>query len=162
MLKQAERLGCRQFVTATDVVSGNAKLNMAFVATLFNKHPALTKPENLEDWNVESEHRHLQYNSSVSHTPSSIFTCVGSSFLFSSVRLTSVSYCLSLGETREERTFRNWMNSLGVNPRVHHIYGSVCFCLKRLPVVVKYGFPNHSLNVCVCMFTSAVICRMPW
>lgn len=54
MLVQADRLGCRQFVTATDVVSGNAKLNMAFVATLFNKHPALTKPEN-EDWNLQSE-----------------------------------------------------------------------------------------------------------
>uniref|UniRef100_A0A8C2XDR1 Plastin-3 n=1 Tax=Cyclopterus lumpus TaxID=8103 RepID=A0A8C2XDR1_CYCLU len=81
MLKQADRLGCRQFVTATDVVSGNAKLNMAFVATLFNKHPALTKPEN-QDWTLESE-------------------------------------------TREERTFRNWMNSLGVSPHVHHIYGDL-------------------------------------
>ncbi|XP_068570316.1 plastin-3-like [Cebidichthys violaceus] len=81
MLKQADRLGCRQFVTATDVVSGNAKLNMAFVATLFNKHPALTKPEN-QDWFLESE-------------------------------------------TREERTFRNWMNSLGVSPHVHHIYGDL-------------------------------------
>ncbi|KAM8908031.1 plastin-3-like isoform 1-T1 [Spinachia spinachia] len=81
MLKQADRLNCRQFVTATDVVSGNAKLNMAFVATLFNKHPALTKPEN-QDWNLTSE-------------------------------------------TREERTFRNWMNSLGVSPRVHHIYGDL-------------------------------------
>ncbi len=55
MLTQADRLGCRQFVTATDVVCGNAKLNMAFVATLFNKHPALTKPEN-QDWNLESKH----------------------------------------------------------------------------------------------------------
>ncbi|XP_053179180.1 plastin-3-like [Scomber japonicus] len=81
MLNQADRLKCRQFVTATDVVTGNAKLNMAFVATLFNKHPALTKPEN-QDWNLESE-------------------------------------------TREERTFRNWMNSLGVSPRVHHIYGDL-------------------------------------
>uniref|UniRef100_A0A4W6FXS1 Plastin-3 n=1 Tax=Lates calcarifer TaxID=8187 RepID=A0A4W6FXS1_LATCA len=81
MLVQADRLGCRQFVTAFDVVSGNAKLNMAFVATLFNKHPALTKPEN-QDWNLESE-------------------------------------------TREERTFRNWMNSLGVSPHVHHIYGDL-------------------------------------
>uniref|UniRef100_A0A8C2XDR7 Plastin-3 n=1 Tax=Cyclopterus lumpus TaxID=8103 RepID=A0A8C2XDR7_CYCLU len=79
MLKQADRLGCRQFVTATDVVSGNAKLNMAFVATLFNKHPALTKPEN-QDWTLES---------------------------------------------KEERTFRNWMNSLGVSPHVHHIYGDL-------------------------------------
>ncbi|XP_049441567.1 plastin-3-like [Epinephelus fuscoguttatus] len=81
MLHQADRLGCRQFVSAFDVVTGNSKLNMAFVATLFNKHPALTKPED-QDWNLESE-------------------------------------------TREERTFRNWMNSLGVNPHVHHIYGDL-------------------------------------
>lgn len=54
MLQQAERLGCREFVTATDVVTGNAKLNLAFVATLFNKHPALTKPEN-QEWIVEGE-----------------------------------------------------------------------------------------------------------
>uniref|UniRef100_A0A3Q3W9F2 Plastin-3 n=1 Tax=Mola mola TaxID=94237 RepID=A0A3Q3W9F2_MOLML len=81
MLEQADCLGCRQFVTATDVVCGNAKLNMAFVATLFNKHPALTKPEN-QDWHLESE-------------------------------------------TREERTFRNWMNSLGVSPHVHHIYSDL-------------------------------------
>lgn len=30
-----------------------------------------------------------------------------------------------LGETREERTFRNWMNSLGVNPHVNHLYGDL-------------------------------------
>lgn len=111
MLKQADRLGCRQFVTATDVVSGNAKLNLAFVATLFNKHPALTKPEN-QDWHLESKHgRRIP----LSHT---VWAPV-------SAQLTSPSYCLSPGETREERTFRNWMNSLGVNPHVHHIYGSV-------------------------------------
>uniref|UniRef100_A0A3Q2DEP1 Plastin-3 n=1 Tax=Cyprinodon variegatus TaxID=28743 RepID=A0A3Q2DEP1_CYPVA len=54
LLKQADLLGCRQFVTATDIVTGNAKLNLAFVATLFTKHPALTKPEN-QDWNLESK-----------------------------------------------------------------------------------------------------------
>lgn len=51
MLQQADRLGCRQFVTPTDVVKGNPKLNLAFVANLFNKYPALTKPENEDmDW----------------------------------------------------------------------------------------------------------------
>ncbi|GAA6105557.1 plastin-3 [Tachysurus ichikawai] len=84
MLQQAERLGCRQFVTPTDVVSGNPKLNLAFVANLFNKYPALTKPENQDiDWGLLE------------------------------------------GETREERTFRNWMNSLGVNPHVNHLYGDL-------------------------------------
>uniref|UniRef100_A0A8C6D7E5 Plastin-2 n=1 Tax=Moschus moschiferus TaxID=68415 RepID=A0A8C6D7E5_MOSMO len=53
MLQQAERLGCRQFVTATDVVRGNSKLNLAFIANLFNKYPALHKPENQDiDWGV--------------------------------------------------------------------------------------------------------------
>lgn len=51
MLQQAEKLGCRQFVTATDVVRGNPKLNLAFIANLFNKYPALHKPENQDiDW----------------------------------------------------------------------------------------------------------------
>lgn len=53
MLQQADRLGCRQFVTPADVVSGNPKLNLAFVANLFNKYPALTKPENQDiDWTL--------------------------------------------------------------------------------------------------------------
>ncbi|CAB1421976.1 unnamed protein product [Pleuronectes platessa] len=84
MLQQADRLGCRQFVTPADVVSGNPKLNLAFVANLFNKYPALTKPESEDiDWGLLE------------------------------------------GETREERTFRNWMNSLGVNPHVNHLYGDL-------------------------------------
>lgn len=81
MLQQADKLGCRQFVTPADVVSGNPKLNLAFVANLFNKYPALTKPENQ-----------------------------------------GIDWTLLEGETREERTFRNWMNSLGVNPHVNHLY----------------------------------------
>lgn len=53
MLQQADRLGCRQFVTPTDVVKGNPKLNLAFVANLFNKYPALTKPEDEDiDWGL--------------------------------------------------------------------------------------------------------------
>ncbi|XP_077339366.1 plastin-2 [Lithobates pipiens] len=84
MLVQADKLGCRQFVTATDVVRGNPKLNLAFIANLFNKYPALQKPENQDiDWSLIE------------------------------------------GETREERTFRNWMNSLGVNPRVNHLYSDL-------------------------------------
>ncbi|XP_017278623.1 plastin-2 isoform X1 [Kryptolebias marmoratus] len=97
LLKQADRLGCRQFVTATDIVTGNAKLNLAFVATLFSKHPALTKPEN-QDFNLADE-------------------------------------------TREERTFRNWMNSLGVSPHVHHIYASVQDAMVILQLYEKIKVP---------------------
>lgn len=84
MLQQADKLGCRQFVTPSDVVNGHSKLNLAFVANLFNKYPALIKPENEDiDWGLLE------------------------------------------GETREERTFRNWMNSLGVNPHVNRLYGDL-------------------------------------
>ncbi|KAM8805141.1 plastin-1 isoform 2-T2 [Eudromia elegans] len=84
MLQQAEKLGCRQFVTPADVVAGNPKLNMAFVANLFNTYPALHKPDSSE-------------------------------------------YDLNLleGESKEERTFRNWMNSLGVSPYVNHLYSDL-------------------------------------
>ncbi|XDV36775.1 hypothetical protein PO909_006501 [Leuciscus waleckii] len=108
MLQQADRLGCRQFVTSTDVVSGNPKLNLAFVANLFNKYPALTKPENQD-----------------------------------------INWGLLEGETREERTFRNWMNSLGVNPHVNHLYGDLQDALVILQLYEKIKVPvdwNNKVN----------------
>ena len=45
MLGQAHKIGCRKFVRPKDVVKGNARLNLAFVANLFNTHPALKAPE---------------------------------------------------------------------------------------------------------------------
>ena len=35
----------REFVTPNAIVEGAEKLNMAFVANMFNKHPALEEPE---------------------------------------------------------------------------------------------------------------------
>uniref|UniRef100_A0A1A7WXA2 Plastin-3 n=1 Tax=Iconisemion striatum TaxID=60296 RepID=A0A1A7WXA2_9TELE len=100
MLQQADRLGCRQFVTPNDVVSGNPKLNLAFVANLFNKYPALKKPDNQDiDWGLLE------------------------------------------GETREERTFRNWMNSLGVNPTVNHLYVDLQDAIVILQLYEKIKVP---------------------
>ena len=48
MLQQAEKLGCRSFLTPQDVIEGVYKLNVAFVANLFNNHPGLDKPENVD------------------------------------------------------------------------------------------------------------------
>ncbi|ELK11293.1 Plastin-2 [Pteropus alecto] len=100
MLQQAERLGCRQFVTATDVVRGNPKLNLAFIANLFNRYPALHKPENQD------------------------------------IDLGALE-----GETREERTFRNWMNSLGINPRVNHLYSDLSDALVIFQLYEKIKVP---------------------
>jgi len=79
VLKHAEYLGCRAFVQPRDIVEGKEKLNLAFVANLFNNHPAL-HADNIE----------------------------------------------IIEETREEKTYRNWMNSLGVvNPRIIRIYSDL-------------------------------------
>merc|ERR1712002_295822 len=65
-----------------DVVKGNDKLNLAFVANLFNMHPGLEPPA--EDVDMEG-----------------------------------------IEETREEKMYRNWMNSLGVKPRVNYLYSDL-------------------------------------
>lgn len=64
MLQQAAKLDCRQFVSPHDVTSGNSKLNLAFVANLFNMHPALEKADlnSMETAHIEGEtFRNLYY-----------------------------------------------------------------------------------------------------
>lgn len=41
VLQNADRIGCRKYLTPTSLVSGNTKLNLAFVANLFNEWPGL-------------------------------------------------------------------------------------------------------------------------
>lgn len=41
VLQNADRIDCRKFLTPSAIVKGNAKLNLAFVANLFNTWPAL-------------------------------------------------------------------------------------------------------------------------
>jgi len=76
MLDEADKIDCKDFISAGDVVKGQEKLVLAFVANLLNNYP------NLED-NDEVE---------------------------------------EIIETREEKTYRNWMNSLGVKPKVKYMY----------------------------------------
>ena len=51
----ADRLGCRAFVTPRDIVNGHERLNMAFVANLFNNHPKLDAPEENEVYDEDEE-----------------------------------------------------------------------------------------------------------
>ncbi|KAK1673803.1 calponin homology domain-containing protein [Colletotrichum godetiae] len=60
ILQTADNMGCRKFLTPSSLVAGNPKLNLAFVANLFNTHPALdpiTEEEKLEveDFDAEGE-----------------------------------------------------------------------------------------------------------
>lgn len=82
MLEESEKIQCRQFVSADDVVKGRYKLNLAFVANLFNTYPALDTPANID------------------------LTCIHE-------------------ETREEKMYRNWMNSMGVSPYVNRLYSDL-------------------------------------
>jgi plastin-3 len=85
MLGEAEKLDARVFVTANDVTNGVYKLNLAFVANLFNTWPGLKPPGEDED----------------------------------------LGDLGGLEETREEKTYRNWMNSMGVNPFVNWLYSDL-------------------------------------
>ena len=63
-------------------MNGHEKLNLAFIANLFNNHPGLDPPS--EEHVVEVRE-----------------------------------------ETREERMFRNWINSLGVTNHVNYLYSDL-------------------------------------
>jgi plastin-1 len=91
VLQNADKLECRKFVRPRDIVAGNPKLNLAFVANLFNTCPGLEPVEEIE---IEEE-------------------------------------------TREEKAFRNWINSLGVDPYVNHLYEDLRDGLILLQVLDK-------------------------
>ncbi|KAI1726424.1 calponin homology (CH) domain-containing protein [Ditylenchus destructor] len=84
LLREADKIGCREFVTAEDIAKGNYKLNLAFVANLFNKYPALPELDADEIPEIDG-----------------------------------------IEETPEEKTYRNWMNSLGVDPYVNYLYSDL-------------------------------------
>ncbi|XP_046682173.1 plastin-2 [Homalodisca vitripennis] len=111
MLQQAGKLGCRTFVTPSDVVGGIYKLNLAFVANLFNFYPGLERPEE------------------------------------------QIEGLENLEETREEKTYRNWMNSMGVTPHVNWLYsdladGLIIFQLYDIikPGIVKWNRVHRNFS----------------
>jgi len=79
VLENADKIDCKKFLRPPDIVNGHPRLNLAFVANLFNCYPGLEP--------VEEE-----------------------------------VVIVVVEETREEKTFRNWMNSLGVDPFVNNLY----------------------------------------
>lgn len=60
VLDNADKLDCRKFLTPTSLVAGNPKLNLAFVANLFNTHPGLEpiteeEKQEIDDFDAEGE-----------------------------------------------------------------------------------------------------------
>jgi len=103
-LKEADSVGCRKFVDSTAIVKGNQKLNLAFVATLFNTYPSL-QPVNENDYAGLLD-----------------FDSEGS---------------------REERSFRFWMQSLGFE--VNNLYDDLSngVFLLKLENMIQPGCVNE-------------------
>lgn len=60
ILTNADKIGCRKYLSPSALVSGNPKLNLAFVAHLFNTWPGLDPLEenekvDIEDFDAEGE-----------------------------------------------------------------------------------------------------------
>ena len=79
VIKNAEVLGAQVFIQPKDITDGNKKLNIGFVATLFNAFPGLYLTETQK-----------------------------AEFDLSDLEIDDV------GDSREERVFRMWMNSLNI------------------------------------------------
>jgi hypothetical protein len=61
ILQNAEKLNCHKFLSSADLVNGNSRLNLAFVADLFNKHSALSMPSLEEFGRVKKQNASLSY-----------------------------------------------------------------------------------------------------
>jgi hypothetical protein len=60
VLKFAEHIHCRQFVTAEDILRGNQRLNLAFTAGLFNKFIGIELPSDQEIRTLYDENEKLK------------------------------------------------------------------------------------------------------
>lgn len=89
VIRNARRLQVETFIKPRDITSGNPKLNMSFVAQLFNTCPALDL--------IEEELKQLE------------------EILYDDV-----------GDTREERVFRMWINSLAIDGvYINHLFSDM-------------------------------------
>ena len=146
MLQQAHKIGCRKFVRPKDVVKGNQRLNLAYVANLFNMYPALKAPDGLPDFDLGDygETREEKSKSCAVRINTIVFIHVCSCAQFHGnedfvmTRLVSHKLyyyfflCLFAA-------FRNWMNSMGVNPFVNNLYQD----LKDGMVLLQVTKPVH-------------------
>lgn len=101
VIRNARRLEVETFLKPRDITSGNPKLNMSFVAQLFNTCPALDV--------VAEELKQLE------------------EILYDDV-----------GDTREERVFRMWINSLAIDGvYINHLFSDMRDGINLLKVFEK-------------------------
>ncbi|ETV98398.1 hypothetical protein H310_09086 [Aphanomyces invadans] len=87
VIRNAEKIGVDPFIKPTDITMGNTKLNLGFVAQLFNTCPALDVVDAAELKDILDD---------------------------------------DVGDSREERCFRMWINSLAIHDvYVNHLYSDL-------------------------------------
>lgn len=94
IVEESQKMGIETFIQPRDIVSGNKRLNLAFCAQMFNQNPGL----------VEDEKEKEEYKEAFETVEQELDE--------------------EEGDSREERTFRMWMNSLnlrGGNVYVHDL-----------------------------------------
>lgn len=120
LLEYARDLDVLNFVTPRDIIKGNIKLNTAFIAQIFNAFPSL-EVEDQEDQLDDFDD--MQYNDQTE---------------------------LFFEETREEKSFRHWLNSLNFTPYVSYLFEDLKdgYLLLQVFDVLKPGIVNkEEINV---------------
>lgn len=141
MLQQAKKLGCRSFVTPVDVVNGVYKLNLAFVANLFNNHPGLDKPEG-EIVGLESIEETREEKSKFLYLSFFLISILLFTIFLSHL---NVSFYINLQIINIPffplAAYRNWMNSMGVAPHVNWLYSDLAdgLIIFQLYDIIKPG-----------------------
>eukprot|EP00618_Florenciella_parvula_P031483 CAMPEP_0119481916 /NCGR_PEP_ID=MMETSP1344-20130328/10019_1 /TAXON_ID=236787 /ORGANISM="Florenciella parvula, Strain CCMP2471" /LENGTH=665 /DNA_ID=CAMNT_0007516297 /DNA_START=158 /DNA_END=2151 /DNA_ORIENTATION=- len=111
VVANAGRMGVQALLKPADIVKGNTKLNMGFLAQLFNTNPGLDQLDEAEMADIGDQLAGLEIDDA--------------------------------GDTREERTFRMWLNSLNIsedeNPAgalyVDNLFADLCNGLPLLQVM---------------------------
>ncbi|XP_063685899.1 fimbrin-like isoform X1 [Bolinopsis microptera] len=120
LLEYARDLDVLNFVTPRDIIKGNIKLNTAFIAQLFNAFPSLEVDDQEDQIDDFDE---MQYNDQTE---------------------------MFFEETREEKSFRHWLNSLNFTPYVSYLYEDLKdgYLLLQVFNVLKPGMVNQDeINV---------------
>ncbi|QHN92975.1 Fimbrin [Arachis hypogaea] len=87
VLEHADKMGCKRYLTARDIVEGSPNLNLAFVAHIFQHRNGLSTQ--------------TRQNSLLEALPD------------------------DTQDSREERAFRLWMNSLGISTYINNVFEDV-------------------------------------
>jgi plastin-1 len=86
VLSHAERMNCKRYLTAEEIVEGSSTLNLAFVAQIFHERNGLNKD---------------------------------GKYAFAEMMTEDVETC------RDERCYRLWINSLGIDSYVNNVFEDV-------------------------------------